>query len=98
MNARIRITLALLAMSLGAAACAGSSQPPLAETWGMSVRMAIENQKLDPTPKGDRPVTGLDGVFAKNAMDSYRKSAEPDGTGGQDKLPEAIILTKKGAK
>lgn len=98
MAVRIRIILALLGLSVAAAACAGASRPPLADTWGLSVRMAIENQKLDPTPKGDRAVTGLDPVFARNGLEAYRKSAEPDANGGQDKLPEAIILSKKGGQ
>ncbi len=99
MHARIAIALFAAAAAITGSGCARAPREyPLADTWGTSARMAVEAQKLDPTPKGDAPVAGLDGVFAKNAMDAYRKSAEPDLTGGKDKLPEAIILTKKGAQ
>lgn len=98
MYARIAVAL-FAAAALCSGGCAQSRRElPLAETWGMSARMALEAQKLDPAPKGDNPVVGLDGVFAKNAMEAYRKSAEPDPTGGKDKLPDAIILTKKEGK
>lgn len=99
MHARLAIVLFAAAAGLIASGCARAPREyPLADTWGTSVRMAVEAQKLDPAPKGDAPVAGLDGVFAKNAMDAYRKSAEPDPTGGKDKLPDAIILTKKEGK
>lgn len=99
MHARIAIVLFAAAAAMASTGCARTPRDyPLADTWGMSARMAVEAQKLDPTPKGDAPVAGLDGVFAKNAMDAYRKSAEPDPTGGKDKLPDAIILTKKEGK
>lgn len=96
MNARTAFALILLAATL--AGCA-ETRPPLADTWGLSVRMAVENQKLDPTPPTDRPVAGLDGVFAKNALDAYRKTAEPDQQGGKDKgKPVELILSTKGGK
>lgn len=99
MHARIAIALFATAAAITGSGCASAPRSqPLADTWGTSARMAVEAQKLDPAPKGDAPVAGLDGVFAKNAMDAYRKSAEPDPTGGKDQLPDAIILTKKGAK
>lgn len=95
MNARNAACLLLCAALLPACA---ETRPPLADTWGLSVRMAVENQKLDPTPAGVRPVAGLDGVFAKNAMDAYRKSAEPDPAAdkAREKPLDAILLMKGG--
>lgn len=74
------------------------TRPALDATWGLSVRMAVENQKLDPTPASDRAVVGLDGVYARNAMEAYRKSSDPDSQGNKDKLPDAILFTKKEGK
>lgn len=96
MTLRTAILLTLLG-----AACAASlsgcaeTRPPLAETWGLSVRMAVENQKLDPTPGTDRAVTGLDGVYARNALETYRKSSEPDPQ-AKAKALETIIQVKEG--
>ena len=99
MNARtvtLVITLSALALLFGCGL--EPSRPALDATWGLSVRMAVENQKLDPTPASDRAVVGLDGVYARNALEAYRKSSEPDPQGGKDKLPDAILFTKKEGK
>jgi hypothetical protein len=95
MNARILSITAFSTLALLAGCGAEASRPPLDATWGLSVRMAVENQKLDPTPASDRPVVGLDGVFARNAMEAYRKSSEPDPQGGKDKFPDAILMVKE---
>lgn len=87
---------ALVALVLLGGCGLGPERPPLDATWGLSVRMAVENQKLDPTPASDRPVVGQDGVFAKNALDAYRKSSEYDPQSGKSKDPkyDAILVTK----
>lgn len=94
----LRTSLLLLAALSQLVACAGeSSREPLAQTWGLSVRMAVENQKLDPLPKGDQPVAGLDGVFAMGALDAYRKSAEPSVRDADSKIkPLQSIMGNKG--
>ncbi len=98
MHPRSLLIATALAATALLAGCGLESRPPLDATWGLSVRMAVENQKLDPDLGGDRPVVGLDGAFAKGAYDAYRKSAEPDPQGGKDKLPDAILFTKKEGK
>lgn len=98
MNARATALLLATAGLTLLAGCGFEATPPaLDATWGMSVRMAVENQKLDPTPASDRPVAGLDGVFAKNALDGYRKSSEVDSQTGKAKEPkmDAILLVKE---
>ncbi|MDO9632828.1 MAG: hypothetical protein Q7I92_13100 [Humidesulfovibrio sp.] len=95
MNARILSITAFSTLALLAGCGAEASRPPLDATWGLSVRMAVENQKLDSTPASDRPVAGLDGVFARNAMEAYRKSSEPDPQGGKDKFPDSILMVKE---
>ena len=92
------LAAALSALALLSGCGLESSRPPLDATWGMSVRMAVENQKLNPAPVDDRAVVGLDGVYAKNALDAYRKSSEADPQGGKEKLPDAILFTKKEGK
>ena len=74
-----------------------AARPPLDDTWGLSVRMAVENQKLDPTPASDRPVAGLDGVYARNALEAYRKSSEADPQTGKarESKPESILTVKE---
>ncbi|MHC1700859.1 MAG: hypothetical protein AB9900_07755 [Humidesulfovibrio sp.] len=98
MNARILSTVAALSAAVLLAGCGlDQNRPALDATWGMSVRMAVENQKLDPTLGGDRPVAGLDGVFAKNALEAYRKSSEADPQTGKAKEPklDAILMVKE---
>lgn len=86
------IAMALTACTLLVGCGKEASRPPLDATWGLSVRMAVENQKLDPTLGGDRPVAGLDGVFAKNALDGYRKGAEYDPQSGKSKDPQYVVI------
>lgn len=98
MNARTATLFSTLsALALLAGCGMEPTRPALDATWGMSVRMAVENQKLDPTPASDRPVAGLDGVFAKNALDGYRKSSEVDPQTGKAKEPklDAILMVKE---
>ena len=105
MNARTLIrtpanfaALALLGLSVLLGGCGlDAARPPLDATWGLSVRMAVENQKLDPTPASDRPVAGLDGVYAKNAYDAYRKSSEADPQTGKarESTPDSILTVKE---
>jgi hypothetical protein len=98
MNTRSLIPAAALAALALLAGCGlEQTRPPLDATWGLSVRMAVENQKLDPTLGGDRPVAGLDGVFAKNALDAYRKSSEVDPQTGRGKEPklDTILMVKE---
>lgn len=97
MHARIALTLAVAAAALthSLTGCA-ETRPPLADTWGMSVRMAVESQKLDPTPAGDRAVAGLDGPFAKTALEAYRKSAEPEQQSKEKGSPVELLLSTKG--
>lgn len=97
MNTRTLSIATALSASLLLGGCGlGQSRPPLDATWGLSVRMAVENQKLDPGLGGDRPVTGQDGVFAKNALDAYRKGSEYDPQAGKSRDPkyDAILVTK----
>ncbi len=89
---------ALSALALLAGCGAEAARPPLDATWGLSVRMAVENQKLDPSLGSDRPVTGLDGVFAKNALDGYRKGAEYDPQVGKSKEPQYAVIPTVMAK
>lgn len=89
--------LVIILLALGLGACA-ETKPPLADTWGLSVRMAVENQKLDPTPATDRPVVGLDGVYAKNSLDAYRKSSEPGAQDAAKGQPVELMLSTKGGK
>jgi len=98
-NPRILLTAAALtALALLAGCGFEQTRPPLDATWGLSVRMAVENQKLDPTLGGDRPVTGLDGVYAKNALDGYRKSSEYDPQSGKAKEPQYTVIRTTLAK
>ncbi|MDP2847420.1 MAG: hypothetical protein Q8O35_04425 [Humidesulfovibrio sp.] len=93
MNMRTALILALLtALAAGCAA----ERPPLADTWGLSVRMAVENQKLDPAPASLEPVTGLDGAYVQGAMDAYRKSSTPDARQDTAKAIDTIVVTKGG--
>lgn len=99
MHARSALSLAIAAAALtqSLTGCA-ETRPPLADTWGLSVRMAVESQKLDPTPANDRAVTGLDGPYAKNALEIYRKSAEPDQQSKDKGSPVELLLSTKGGK
>jgi hypothetical protein len=60
--------------------------------------MAVENQKLNPAPASDRAVVGLDGVYARNALEAYRKSSEADPQTGKarESKPESILMVKEG--
>ncbi|MBU1040968.1 MAG: hypothetical protein KKF77_07725 [Proteobacteria bacterium] len=99
MNARtLTFIAALSALALLSGCGMEPTRPALDATWGMSVRMAVENQKLDPTPASDRAVVGLDGVYARNALEAYRKSSDPESKDSKDKLPDAILFTKKEGK
>lgn len=73
------LCIGLFTLLAGAAGCASSQpqQPPLAESFGVSVRTALESQKLDPNPKAPAPVLTLDGEYAKMVMDQYRKGQQP---------------------
>ena len=95
MHARLALALAVLAALLPSCA---ETKPPLADTWGLSVRMAVENQKLDPSPPSDRAVTGLDGVYTMGALDAYRKSSEPDPQGGKGKDKPVEAMLNKGVQ
>ncbi|MDP3427847.1 MAG: hypothetical protein Q8S17_10795, partial [Humidesulfovibrio sp.] len=99
MNARtVNFVIALWSLALLSGCGLEPPRPALDATWGLSVRMAVENQKLDPTLASDRAVAGLDGVYAKNALEAYRKSSEADPQGGKDKQPEAVLFSKKEGK
>ncbi len=98
MNARTaHLVTTLSALALLAGCGLEPARPPLDATWGMSVRMAVENQKLDPTLGGDRPVAGLDGVYARNALEAYRKSSEADPQTGKarESKSESILSVKE---
>jgi hypothetical protein len=98
MNPRtLSIATALSALALIAGCGLQPQRPALDATWGLSVRMAVENQKLDPTLGGDRPVAGLDGVYARNALEAYRKSSEADPQTGRAKeaKQDAILMVKE---
>lgn len=57
----------LLAAALLPAGCA-ETHPPM----GGSARMAALNQKINPTPTPDYPVTGFDGVKTRVMMEIYQ--------------------------
>lgn len=99
MNARtMTLVAALSALALLSGCGLEPPRPPLDATWGLSVRMAVENQKLNPAPASDRAVTGLDGVYAKNALEAYRKSSEADPQTGKarESKSESILMVKEG--
>ncbi len=87
-------------MLLGIMLCC---QTPLAcsqaEPMGRSVRMAIENQTLDPKPATDAPVEGLDGRYAMEVMKNQgkleRKGSQAKDLSGQDAILD--IITTGGA-
>lgn len=55
---------------LALAAC--TPQPAPNQPFGSSVRMAVENQKLNPAPADDTPPTGLDGSYASGMVRTYQ--------------------------
>jgi hypothetical protein len=64
----IRTTALIAALAL--AAC--TPQPAPNQPFGASVRMAVENQKVNPAPADDTPPTGLDGGYASGLMRTYQ--------------------------
>lgn len=78
------LSVPVLALSLALAAC--TPQPAPNQPFGASVRMAVENQKVNPAPADDTPPTGLDGGYASGMMRTYqnpeRFKSGKAGTGG----------------
>ncbi len=55
--------------------CAGADTPRLDARFGEAVRAARAQQTVDPeASRNADPVSGIDGVAAKQAMDRYRDS------------------------
>lgn len=65
-------TVLLLVLALSVLFASGCETIPPPPPMGDSVRLAMEMQKLDPTPVGAEPVEGLDGEKAFNAQNIYR--------------------------
>ncbi|WP_243368273.1 hypothetical protein [Fundidesulfovibrio soli] len=74
MKAVIAMLWAVLASAL---LCACAESDRYAE-WkpGESVRANMEAQRLNPDAGGDKPVTGMDGVAAMQAVKRYEKRGE----------------------
>ena len=72
---RIRILIAA-ALALLLSACASTT--PLADArFGQSLRATLASQVLDPAAvRNTKPVTGLDGGAASNALTQYEHSFE----------------------
>jgi len=78
------LLLALMMSVFFVAGCETTPMPPM----GDSVRMAVEMQKLDPTPAGTEPVEGLNGEKALNVQNIYRNKnsvglSEKDSSGNK---------------
>ncbi len=90
MNIQRILPLALLALALLFPAC--TPQPAPNQPFGSSVRMALDNQKVNPGPVDDTPPSDLDGTYAAGLMRTYQS---PDRfksgtkTGGASSSPAA---------
>lgn len=71
MRTRLLTAIAII----GFLSCAGCAGDEFKEPLGYSVRQAVTAQKLAAVPSSDTPVVGLDGQYAKNVMENYRKPA-----------------------
>jgi hypothetical protein len=69
------LVVGMIALLLGAAACAGPSR--VAMDYGTSVKLSTFNQTLNPQAgKNLEPVAGFDGGAAKYTMERYQKDFE----------------------
>ena len=68
MKATLKIALPLLL-----AACAPTT-PQWDSQFGQSVRLAQQQQTLDPKAGGDAPVNGIEGSTARESITRYRNS------------------------
>lgn len=67
--------MAVLAATLVTATACTSTTPNWDAVYGETVRTAVAQQVLNPNAGRDTdPVSGIDGVAAKAAVDEYRKS------------------------
>ena len=84
----------VLMLSITVSSC-GILEDPLRDApqpaLGGSVRMALENQKLNPEPTPPVPVEGLDGEYAEGVVSKYR--IIEDKSGQKSKSRKKIGLT-----
>ncbi len=62
-----------MVMMLGLSACAPTT-PQWDSTFGLSARLAQQQQTLYPDAGGDDPVNGIDGATGRESIERYRSS------------------------
>ncbi len=79
MNGKLT-TLTILAIFLAASGCsiAQVDHEESTPAFGSSVRMAVQNQILNPLPAGTEPVRGADGKYTQAVVEKYQKGPKPD--------------------
>lgn len=70
--------IAVLTIVLASALASGCADSDRYAEWkcGESVRATMDAQRLNPDAGGDKPVTGMDGVAAMQAVKRYEKRGE----------------------
>lgn len=79
MNIRLT-TLTVLLLFLATAGCSIAQVQHEESTprFGSSVKMAVQDQTLNPLPAGTEPVRGMDGKYTQAVVDKYQKGPKPE--------------------
>lgn len=75
----LMIYLALVGIMFQAGCVTVVNQEETTPPFGSSVRMAVENQTVNPDAGGDEPVVGMEGKKAARVLKGYRGGATDSG-------------------
>lgn len=89
------ILMSILTLFLATQGCSPAQVQHRESTpaFGSSVRMAMENQILNPMPAGTEPVRGMDGKYAQKVIEKYQKgpTAEPQQSSSKESLVDIVV-------
>lgn len=92
MKTLILITVMTLFLAAGCQ-LAQVKHTPSGAPFGSSVRLAVEQQILNPMPAGTEPVRGMDGKYAQSIIEKYQEgpSSEPQKSSSKESIVGVIV-------
>ncbi|KAB1441828.1 hypothetical protein [Pseudodesulfovibrio senegalensis] len=87
------MTLTILSLFLASGGCSIAQVQHEESTprFGSSVKMAVQDQTLNPLPAGTEPVRGMDGKYTQAVVEKYQSGPKPETKSTNTSVADIII-------